>query len=213
MIITDKTVESLWLDEVDTSTPSLFRTSMIEGGERSKNVQTAERFRTDPPTLLAQVDAAIGGKAGLNLIGINMIGTPGIGFPHKRNLEADLSQALMEIPYTKGVEFGARFELTKMKGSEANDEFHIKNNKIRTKTNDLGDTLGGISTGMPLIARVGFKTTPSIYKPQKKVGMEDMREDEIQLEGRLPLNTTSSRIKDSNCIGRQTIKARKLELV
>lgn len=53
-----------------------------------------------------------------------------------------------------------------MKGSEHNDIFIEKDGKVETKTNFAGGTLGGISTGMPIIGRVAFKPTSSIKKLQ-----------------------------------------------
>lgn len=38
---------------------------------------------------------------------------------------------------------------------------------MRTQTNYAGGTLGGISTGMPLVGRVVFKPTSSILKSQE----------------------------------------------
>ena len=40
---------------------------------------------------------------------------------------------------------------------------------VRTKTNNCGGVLGGLSNGMPLVFRVGFKPTPTIGLPQKTV--------------------------------------------
>ncbi|WDC85571.1 chorismate synthase [Caloramator sp. mosi_1] len=37
------------------------------------------------------------------------------------------------MPAVKGVEFGEGFNITKLMGSEANDEFYIENGKIKTK--------------------------------------------------------------------------------
>ncbi len=84
----------------------------------------------------------------------------------------------------KGVEFGLGFRIAELRGSEANDPFVIKDGKIMTKTNNCGGILGGISNGMPIVARIAFKPVPSIYKPQKTVDIERMEETEIKLTGR-----------------------------
>jgi chorismate synthase len=42
----------------------------------------------------------------------------------------------------------------------------------QTHTNHAGGTLGGISTGMPLIGRVAFKPTSSIAKPQQTLDIQ-----------------------------------------
>ena len=59
-----------------------------------------------------------------------------------------------------------------MKGSENNDSFFKKENKIVTKTNNSGGILGGISNGMPIIARVSVKPTASIAQVQKTVDIK-----------------------------------------
>ncbi len=109
---------------------------------------------------------------------------PGLGGPFDEDLEGDLAKAFFAIPAVKGVEFGLGFKITELRGSEANDSFIIKDGEVKTKTNNAGGILGGISNGMPIVARIAFKATPSIYKPQKTVDLEKMKEREIKLEGR-----------------------------
>lgn len=91
----------------------------------------------------------------------------GLGDPVYEKLEANLSHAMMSLPATKGFEIGSGFEAATMQGSEHNDTFIKSQAKTQTQTNHAGGTLGGISTGMPLIARVVFKPTSSIQKLQK----------------------------------------------
>lgn len=93
----------------------------------------------------------------------------GLGDPVYQKLEANLAYAMMSLPATKGFEIGSGFESAKMKGSEHNDLFIHKNNAIETQTNHAGGTLGGISTGMPVIGRVVFKPTSSIKKAQNSL--------------------------------------------
>jgi len=64
-----------------------------------------------------------------------------------------------------------------------NDEFYVKN-IIRTKTNNSGGILGGISNGMPIVARIAVKPTPSISKIQKTVDLKKMEDTEIEIRGR-----------------------------
>lgn len=73
-----------------------------------------------------------------------------------------------------------------MRGSEMNDEFYIdtEDGRIRTRTNNAGGILGGISTGEPVICRVAVKPTPSIAKPQRSVDMARMEEVELRIRGR-----------------------------
>lgn len=96
----------------------------------------------------------------------------GLGDPVYEKLEANIAKAMMTLPATKGVEFGSGFEAAKMRGSEHNDCFMMSAGKIKSSTNHAGGTLGGISTGMPLIFRVAFKPTSSIMKAQKTVNLK-----------------------------------------
>ena len=108
----------------------------------------------------------------------------GLGKPIYNKLESDLGSAILGINAVKGIEFGFGFELAKMKGSESNDEFIVKNEKIITKTNHHGGILGGISTGMPIIMRAVVKPASSILKKQRTVNYNTMKQETISVEGR-----------------------------
>ena len=88
------------------------------------------------------------------------------------------------IPAVKGIEFGAGFEASSLRGSENNDEFILLDGEVRTKTNNHGGALGGITTGMPIIFRAAIKPTPSIGKVQKSVDLLKMQEVEMTVAGR-----------------------------
>ncbi|MCW4009898.1 MAG: chorismate synthase [Candidatus Bathyarchaeota archaeon] len=108
----------------------------------------------------------------------------GVGEPLFDALDADLAKALFSIPAVKGVEFGAGFGLTKMRGSEANDAYQIVEGKVVTVTNLAGGILGGISSGMPITLRVAVKPTPSIVKEQQTVDLSKMENAKIKVGGR-----------------------------
>jgi chorismate synthase len=96
----------------------------------------------------------------------------GLGDPVYRKLEAYLAEAMLSIPASKGFEIGSGFYGSRMFGSEHNDQFVRDGDRIYTKTNHAGGVLGGISNGMPLIARVAFKPTSSIGKEQMTLDSE-----------------------------------------
>ncbi len=108
----------------------------------------------------------------------------GLGEPVFSSLESDISKAIFSIPAVKGIEFGAGFRVSGMKGSENNDAFTFQNGKVVTKTNNAGGILGGISTGMPITFRIAIKPTASIRKKQESVRILDKKETELQIEGR-----------------------------
>ncbi|MBS7654586.1 MAG: chorismate synthase [Candidatus Bathyarchaeia archaeon] len=108
----------------------------------------------------------------------------GLGEPIFDSLDSDMAKMLFNIPAVKGVEFGAGFQVASMRGSEANDQYAVRDGKIITLTNRSGGVLGGISNGMPITVRVAFKPTPSISKRQRTVNLETMSEEYIEFAGR-----------------------------
>ncbi|MGQ9781774.1 MAG: chorismate synthase [Nitrososphaeria archaeon] len=108
----------------------------------------------------------------------------GLGEPVFDTLEGDIAKALFAIPAVKGVEFGSGFKSAKMRGSENNDIFMLKEGKVLTETNNSGGILGGISDGMPIVCRAAIKPTPSISKIQKTVDLNKMEGTTLKIEGR-----------------------------
>lgn len=107
----------------------------------------------------------------------------GIGQPVFSSLDSELAKAYFSIPAVKGVEFGAGFMASQLRGSQNNDQYRIVNGKVITTTNNAGGVLGGMSNGAPLVARIAFKPTSSIYKAQKTVNVKTMKEGELRLTG------------------------------
>src|SRR3989454_2150031 len=108
----------------------------------------------------------------------------GVGEPLFDALDSELAKMLFGIPAVKGVEFGAGFQSSRLRGSENNDQYEIKEGKITTLTNNSGGVLGGMSTGMPLLLRVAFKPPSSIAKAQKTVDVSRMEETSLSVQGR-----------------------------
>ena len=108
----------------------------------------------------------------------------GLGGPLFDGLEGKLASMLFAIPAVKGVDFGAGFGAARLRGSENNDAFAVRDGAVVTETNRAGGVLGGISDGMPLLFRAAFKPTPSIAKPQKSVRLSTMEETELVITGR-----------------------------
>lgn len=108
----------------------------------------------------------------------------GLGSPFFGSVESVLSSLLFSVPAVKGIEFGEGFNITKMRGSEANDEFYMDGDEVKTRSNNNGGILGGITSGMPVIFRVGIKPTPSIAREQKTVDISRKEDAIIKIEGR-----------------------------
>ena len=108
----------------------------------------------------------------------------GIGEPWFDSVESELAHLMFAIPACKGIEFGAGFGASRLRGSENNDAFRVEDGRIVTETNRAGGILGGITTGMPLTLRVGIKPPPSIGRPQKTVSLARMENTELTIRGR-----------------------------
>jgi chorismate synthase len=93
----------------------------------------------------------------------------GLGEPVFDKLEADLAKAMLSLPASKGFEIGSGFGSTRMKGSQHNDPFEVRDGKVRTTTNNSGGVQGGISNGEEIFFRVAFKPTSTIAREQKTV--------------------------------------------
>ena len=108
----------------------------------------------------------------------------GVGDPMFGGVEGRLAAALFGIPAVKGVEFGAGFEVARMRGSENNDPFVAEGGKVVTASNQAGGILGGITTGMPVLFRLAFKPTPSISREQDSVSLSKGEGEKLVVEGR-----------------------------
>ncbi len=119
------------------------------------------------------------------VIEVVALGVPaGLGEPVFDGIDGELSKAFFAIPAVKGVEFGAGFSAARLKGSENNDPFTIREGKVQTTSNRAGGVLGGITNGMPIIARLAIKPTPSIALPQRSINLETMSSAELNIKGR-----------------------------
>ena len=108
----------------------------------------------------------------------------GIGDSLFDGVENQIARLVFAIPAVKGIEFGAGFFSSEMRGSENNDAFCIREGKVETVTNHSGGILGGISNRQPVIFRAAFKPTPSIAKPQQSVNLQTMKEETLCITGR-----------------------------
>ena len=146
---------------------------------------------TPPPRELCPEGDSVGG-----IVEVVATGFPaGYGDVGAEGLESKLASAFFGIPAVKGVEFGAGFKLADMLGSEANDAFVVaggegretasgRRTSVGLRTNNCGGILGGVSVGMPIMARLAFKPTPSISIEQDSVDLATMTPAKITVKGR-----------------------------
>ena len=108
----------------------------------------------------------------------------GLGGPMFDGLDGAIAQAVFGIPGVKGVEFGNGFAAADLRGSENNDAFAVKGGRVVTKTNRAGGILGGMADGMPVVFRVAFKPTPSIFIEQDSVDLATLKNVKLTVRGR-----------------------------
>lgn len=131
------------------------------------------------------LEAAKEGDSVGGILETAVIGIPeGVGEPWFDSAESLISHMMFSIPAVKGIEFGAGFDISDMKGSSANDPLKTENGKIVTSSNNNGGINGGITNGMPIIFRTAIKPTPTIFRPQNTVDFGNMTDTVIEPKGR-----------------------------
>ena len=94
---------------------------------------------------------------------------PGLGEPSFDKLPALIGHAVLSLPACRGIQFGSGFGAAQLPGSQHNDAFLGGLDPLRTATNHHGGTLGGMTTGMPLVFDAAFKAPATI--PQAVQGL------------------------------------------
>ena len=138
----------------------------------------------DPEAAERMVQAILAAKEDNDSVGgvvqLEIHGLPaGLGDPVFQKLDSRLTAAIMTIGAIKGIEIGEGFQLTRMRGSQSNDNMADGG----FLTNHAGGITGGISTGQPVILRIAVKPTSSIAKPQRTLDI-GMRNQPIETHGR-----------------------------
>ncbi|MDR0321451.1 MAG: chorismate synthase [Treponema sp.] len=113
------------------------------------------------------------------------IGLPsGLGDPIFDGIENRIASIVFGIPAVKGIEFGNGFAAAERTGSQNNDSFYMEADTVKTRTNNSGGILGGITNGMPVLFRAAFKPTPSIALEQKSISLSRREDTVLQIKGR-----------------------------
>ncbi len=100
-----------------------------------------------------------------------------VGEPLYQSLKVRLMGALGGLNAAQSCEIGDGFDVVSRLGSANNDPIR----QSGYQQNSHGGLLGGITTGLPLVARVGFKPTSTINKKQQSV-RKNLEEIDFQLE-------------------------------
>jgi len=106
----------------------------------------------------------------------------GLGEPYFDSLESQLAHIVFSIPAVKGIEFGAGFAAAKMFGSQHNDA--IEDMSGKTRTNNAGGIVGGITNGNELIFRIAIKPTSSTPKEQNSLNWDTGKTEDFSIKGR-----------------------------
>ncbi|CAB5152543.1 Chorismate synthase (EC [Olavius algarvensis associated proteobacterium Delta 3] len=171
-----------WVDTVgDITSPeqdhlSLSRDAVDRNQVRCPDPATAEKMAQAILNCKEEGDS-VGGIVACVCRGV----PPGLGEPVFEKMEAKLAQAMLSIPATKGFEIGSGFAGTRMRGSQHNDPFIMKGDRLGTQTNFSGGVQGGITNGEPILFRVAFKPVATIGKPQETT---DFQGNPVTLEAK-----------------------------
>jgi len=116
-------------------------------------------------------------------VAVTARGVPaGWGDPVFAKVKSLLGAALLSIPAAVAIEIGDGIAATSRCGSENNDVFISDGaGGICQQSNRSGGMQGGITSGEPVWARVGFKPTSTIATSQKTLNRSG---EEVEFEGR-----------------------------
>ena len=140
--------------------------------------------------MVAEIEAAraagdsVGGVVEIRAAGL----PPGLGAPVFDRVETHLGAMFFSLPAVRAVAFGDGFAAAARRGSENNDRPTPAPDgdpaHVGRATNRAGGAEGGITTGLPLVARLAFKPTPSIAREQRTVDFETNAEVSLRVPGR-----------------------------
>ena len=106
----------------------------------------------------------------------------GLGEPFFDSAESVLAHIVFAIPAVRGIEFGTGFRAAVMFGSNHNDA--IENMEGKTRTNNAGGIVGGLTNGNELVFRIAIKPTSSTPKEQTTLNWESGQVETVSVKGR-----------------------------
>jgi chorismate synthase len=89
---------------------------------------------------------------------------PGLGsyVQWDRRLDGRITQAVCSIPAVKGVQLGGAFEISRMRGTEAQDPIVIEEGEIVRTSNHAGGLEAGVTNGQPVVVLAAMKPLSSV---------------------------------------------------
>ena len=102
-----------------------------------------------------------------------------------RKIDGQISQALMSINAVKAVSLGPGWEIADLFGSQVQDVIEPVTDPDRPwqrKTNNLGGTEGGMTNGMPMVARFVIKPIATLLNPLPSVDLDTGEEVQAHYE-------------------------------
>ena len=146
------------------------RAARVDPAEIERNPARAPDAEAAALMVTAIEEARAAGDSVGGIAEVVASGCPaGLGDPVFDKLEALLAHAIMSVGAVRGVEVGAGFAVSGMRGSAYNDVQYVEEGRMRTRTNNAGGIAGGISTGGDIIVRAAIRPPASISLPQTAV--------------------------------------------
>ena len=176
---------SAWVSAIGGVKGASYRTRLTEAmlscGDEGEWTPAKKEEMLEEIRLAAADKDSVGGRIECAVTGL----AGGIGGGSYGSLEGKVASLAYLIPAVKGVEFGAGFDLARMRGSEANDPlYYDEKGKVVFEKNDAGGINGGLSNGNAVTLAVAVRPTPSIGKKQRSISLTDGEDREIEIKGR-----------------------------
>jgi len=165
---TDSSLAALFEEQISQQTAPTIDNEQIHSIEErlaSAEIHTLDAEFAREAAELIKATRVDGDSIGavVEVVAINV--PPLVGDPLYQSIKLKLMGALGGLNAVQSCEIGAGLDVVERRGSENNDAIR----RTGYQSNSHGGLIGGMTTGMPLVLRVGFKPTSTIIKPQQSV--------------------------------------------
>ena len=169
--------ELLGGDKISTGKTSSEAIASLEKQLLSSEIHSLDRdFANEAGELIKETRKA-GNSIGASVEVVALNVPPLLGDPLYQSLKLRLMGSLGGLNAAESCEIGDGAQVVERLGSDNNDAIR----STGYVTNSHGGLLGGITTGMPVVCRVGFKPTSTINLPQQSV-RKNLEEIEFELK-------------------------------